>query len=691
MPQKYEYPKHSRLASWWLRWEDLNWPSPDVHDKIKRRAEMMAEGNVTAAMLFGTHFRWDYLPYFTLLHDYIATVAEELHARGVQLYDHHSTNLIHRYDTREEMRHVMLHSGPHLPFSPSREAAASWEYKGKRLNDWRMIDVRDGSVLYFPQYASEGFCHLNPEYVEAYCDYARTLVAETGIDGLSADDIAQLMHFKSCGCPYCRAELQRRAGIDLPPVTDTSFWGNWDNPAWRHWIDLRYDTATEFFKKLSAALPEGFRITTCGINSAGPGANSAGFEYRGILPYSNYVNQEMSGNTPPYKHDPVTVNVPVPTRLVNSSHHQAVAREFGVRAFSTGFGFTEVAANMVWAVNKILDLDCWFCTLKDRLGLPEHILKTLPDDPEVIGRAFTYEAEHLPLFDGEHIGQLGVYFSYETHRHTFFGSLNRGYYGDYSATLKLLFGAGISAHTVFAFPKDTSVYPVILVPSAAAMTEGDIAALRAYLAAGGRVIVCGPSPLPACENSWKLPVKPELSDDAPFFDSLRDGVWTKSAEWITKTKLPLCEEPNEWREAAPGLYYNPHRVFDGGIDESLLALCRQYMRPMPVAVKEAEGYLITMFERDDAILVHLLAADYDTDIDHHLDEIRFHRSRVNLVNKVTPIGIGRELRFRCAGAPEVFTPFSDKASEIVCEDGECVVRLPEKTAYAILCFGKEKN
>ncbi|MBQ2757881.1 MAG: hypothetical protein IJF31_05280 [Clostridia bacterium] len=114
-----------RIATWWMRWEDLHWPNADNHDKIKRRAEAMAKANVTTAMLFGAHFRWDYLPYFTILHDYLATVAEELRACGVELWDHHSVNLIHRYSTPEEMRHVMLHSGPHLPFSPSYEAAAS--------------------------------------------------------------------------------------------------------------------------------------------------------------------------------------------------------------------------------------------------------------------------------------------------------------------------------------------------------------------------------------------------------------------------------------------------------------------------------------------------------------------------------------------------------------------------------------
>jgi len=42
------------------------------------------------------------------------------------------------------------------------------------------------------------------------------------------------------------------------------------------------------------------------------------------------VHLEMSGNTPPYKNDPVTVNAPISSWLISFSHHRAVAREKGL-------------------------------------------------------------------------------------------------------------------------------------------------------------------------------------------------------------------------------------------------------------------------------------------------------------------------------------------------------------------------
>ncbi len=677
-----------RLATWWIHWNDLDWPSPDNMDAIKRRAEDMANANVTTAVIFGTHFRWDYMPFFTQLHDYLATVAEELHSRGLKLYDHHSVNLIHRYDTVEEMRHVMLHSGPHLPFCPSREAAATWEYKGKKLNDWRMYNVMTQDVLYFPQYASEGFCHRNPEFMEAYQDYAKRLIADTGIDGLMADDAMHYMHFVSCGCPHCRAELKKRTGMDLPPIEDQSFWGNWENPAWKEWIDLRFDATGNFHKELRAVLPKDFMLMSCGASSATTNALEMGSDARRFLDGCNYVNLEMSGNTPPYKHDPVTVNRTIAHNMINASHHQAAAREKGVRCFGTGYGFTEPSGNIIWAVNKALGSDCWFGTLKARLGIPKSMWADLPEESEVISNAFTFEAQHPELFDGDQAAQLGIYFSYETRNHTCFGNMTTGYYKDYSAAISAMFKAGLSAHTVFSFPADASKYPLILLPSAASMTEAEVAAMRTYIANGGKVIITGPSPLPECANTWDLPTRANTKP-AVFFSTIRDGVWVKAPAWISEP-LADCKDPYQWTAPAEGILYNPHRFNEAQVAEDVLQQVKESCKQMPVNILESEGYFITMFENEKGVTVHFLAEDYDTDIDHHLDEIRFHRSRMNYVNKVEPIGISRTIRISAKAAPVVYTPFNDADAQVVCDGDICTITLPEKTSYALLHFAAEE-
>ena len=678
--------KH-RITTWWIRWEDLNWPAPDNWDKIKARAEAFASANVSAALIFGAHFRWDFLPMFPLLHDYMAAVAEELHKYNIKLFDHHSVNLVHRYRTREEMRRVMRDSGPHLPFCPTWDAAANWEYNGKRLNDWRMIDVKTGTPMYFPQYTGEGFCHRNPEFIDAYKAYLKQLIADTNIDGLSADDAMHYGGFNTCGCAHCRAELRRRSGIDLPPIEDQSFWGNWDNPAWNHWMDLRFDSTGEFYKAVAEVLPEDFMLTGCGSDSASCVAVHNATDARQFLQGCNYVNLEMNGNTPPYKQDPLTVNKSISQRLTNGSHHQATAREKGARAFNTGFAHVTQTANIAWAVSKILDADAWIMALKPRLGLPQHILDTLPNEEDIVGNAFGFEKAHPDLFRGSFVGQLGVYFSAETRNHTLFGAMEYGYSNDYSRTLTDLMRIGICPHTVFDFPEKPDIYPAVLLPSAYILTEREQSAMAAYLAAGGKVIATGPCAAAGCKHSWKLPNRVSCSP-RDFFPTYPDGIRPKRADWVNDRSLPHCTDPDQWQKPTENLYYHPYRASDGRNTEETLRLAREFARQMPVRILEATGYLCTMFEAEDQVTVHFLAEDYDTDIDHKLDAMRYHRSRVNFINKVTPIGITGLLKIQTEKQPEVYLPFHTEPATVSAENGICTVTLPENCAYAILRFAK---
>ena len=678
--------ERKRLTNWWIHWEDLHWPNPDTMDAIKRKAEKYAEANITSAVIYGCHFRWDYMPYFILLNDYLATVAQELKQYGIELIDHHSVNLIHRYSTPEEMRRVMQHSGPHIPFSPSREAAAVWEYKGKRLNDWRMIDVKNGEPLFFPQYAGEGFCHRNPEFKEAYYDYAKNLIKDTGIKGLMADDAMNYRGFHACGCRYCRQELKNRAGIDLPPIDDQTFWGNWDNPAWKHWVDLRFDATADFYRELRENVPEDFLLMACGASSAGAGAVDHSSDARDFLQGNNYANLEFAGNTPPYNDDPVTANAPVADRLINASHHLAAAREIGGACYGTGYGFTEATANIIWAVNRTLGADCHFSTLKRRLGLPNKILETLPEEEDVIKTAFTFEKDHPQLFDGEMAGQVAVYFSNETHRHSCFGSIYDGYSKDYSATLKMLFLAGISPHTIFDFPADASTYPLVLVPSPWVMNGQEIKALRSYAEAGGRVVITGPSAFPGCNHRWQLPNKPDV-DPENFFGTIRDGVWTKAADW-TVEKLSESPDEDAWMSPCKNVVYHPFRVSRRKLNDSIVDYCRKFGKTMPVEVRNGGGYYITVFENEKGIVLHFLATQYHTDIDHKLDEMRYHRSRVNYINVVVPQAVDRTLKLVAEGVPQVFTPFNEEPSQVEATENGCKITLPENCAYATVFYAK---
>ena len=117
-----------------------------------------------------------------------------------------------------------------------------------------------------------------------------------------------------------------------------------------------------------------------------------------------------------------------------------------------------------------------------------------------------------------------------------------------------------------------------------------------------------------------------------------------------------------------------------------MSFAQRFATPMPVKVTQSTGYLCTMLEDEKGITVQLLAEDYDVDINHELDSIRTHRSRVNLLTTIVPIGIDRTVCVEANVAPTVYTPFHEETAAVTLADGVCTVTLPENCSYAILRF-----
>lgn len=679
--------EHKRIAAWWYSLEDLYWPSVDGKEKIKRTAEALAASKADTAILYGCHFRWDWMPYFTILHDYLATIAEELHSYNIKLFDHHSVNLVHRYSTVEEMRHCIIHSGPHIPFSPDREAAASFTYHGKKLNDWRMIDVDTKKPLLYPQYSGEGFCYRNPDFIESYLDYAKRLVADTKIDGLMADDAVHYMHMHSCACPHCLKAFKEKTGIDLPPASDQLFWGNFENKAFLAWLDLRNEASGNFYEKLRAVLPDDFTLTACGNDSARATSISMGADVRQFLKGCNYANLELVGNTPPYFPDKITTNQPMVTKIAGASLHAGVARERGVSCFGTGYGFSKDSANIIWAVNKFLGADCYMSTLKPRLGLPKDELGRLPKEAELVKDSFTFEAAHPELFSGDSAAEIAVYFSYETRNHSLFGGAKNGFAEDFSKTLQTLLTEGIFADTVAKFPQNAEHYKIIIVPSAYKFTDAEQEQLAKYLQAGGKVYANGPCGIQGVKSPWSLPGRPDCGPKE-FFSTIRDGVWFKPADWVENTTFETPKGDYSWVETSDRLFYNPHRIENAGAREELIKMLKTDLGSRDVEILDQHGYFISAFKTEKEKVFHFLAAEFDTQIDQHLDEIRFHRSRVNLITKATPKNVKSEILIRAKKKPVVYLPFGGSA-EVLREDGNVRIHLPENTSYAIIQFDLE--
>lgn len=660
-----------RMVSWWINWRDLDWPSIDNHDQIRRRADLMQAANVNTATIFGAHFRWDFLPLWTVLHDYMATVSEELGKRGIALFDHHSATLIHRYDNVTGMRKVKMHSGPHLPFCPDRRSAEDWCFNGEKLNQWRMIDLQTGNPTWHEQYTAEQFCFANPSFISSYQAYVKRLVAETGISGLMCDDNIYFNGYRSCGCQHCLDRFRQRFGYPLPSYGDPAFWGNWNNPDWSAYVDMRFDNNAHMLESVRAVLPApDFPLMSCCSGSSYGRCNSTAQDISHFMRGCNLVHLEMCGDTPGWKHDPKVRFHSIGHKLSSALHHRSIGAATGSACVGQGYGFTPATAEIVWAVNKFLASNCWFSTLKGRLGLPDSILSTLPDDATPVGRVFGFELRHPELFSGVPVAEAAVFFSYETRNHSLFGNLEDGYYRDFSDCLSAIQEHGISTSVVCQIPENTEHFSILVLPSALRSTEDERLRLKRFIAAGGCVIASGP-----CSFSPEIP-------SIPIPNNI--NISTDGFEY--EQKIQPWKGESRWREIEPGFHWNSGRISD--IRDSMLEHIRQNRKDLALEVIGIQGYYSCIHRNDKHrnITIHLLASDFNTEIDHKLDSMRYHRSRIHYITSAIPHNVDASVVIKCNMEVSVHTPMSESQT-IIRRDGEYLnIELPPQCPYAIISF-----
>ncbi|MBO5761243.1 MAG: hypothetical protein J6S53_06855 [Lentisphaeria bacterium] len=534
-----------RMASWWLRREILDYPDKKISDEIRKRADVLAEGGCDSAIMFGAHFRWDYMPVWERLHDYIAEVVEVLHERNMVFWDHHSCVLTAR-PSHGKNESSSLAKRDHVFLKEINEFAENWEFMGEKLNSWRMKDLFTGQAVFLPQYAADEFCINNPSFRSAYRKYLQKLLAETSIDALMCDDAFFYPGFRACICPHCLEKF----GQEVPPHTDLTFWGNWNNEDFRKWIAFRYASVGDFNQFVQASLPENFPLMNCCSGSVSAGCNTNALSGEEFLKGGNRIMLEMCGNTP-------AVDGTYWNNLSSQLHHLALAKEKNASCIGLGYGFYPDTAQFIWAFNKFLGSGTWISTLKHRLGLPDEIIyKELPDEGEIIKKAFNFEKNHPEYFSGTHKTDTAVYFSRSTH--DFAGGCQVDYVLDYMKTVQNLFEENKDFDVVTSIPDEMSSIRVLYLPSAACLSQNERKALDGFLQRGNRIYASGPCGI-YDENGNK-------SNENWIAETLllpfeREKFFPEGSFIFTERNTIFCGNEKGLREVRKNLFWNPERQF----------------------------------------------------------------------------------------------------------------------------------
>ena len=299
-----------RAACWWTTIDDLLWPQKSVKDKIKKRAEAFAEARIDMAINFGFHCRFDFSNYFGPLHAYYTNVCEELHQYGIKFMDHYSCNTVSRPRSEKDLTEIGLKSMRHavlLFHDPI--AAVHAQYEGHFFQDLCEIEIRDGSRGYATMYGLECFCHNNPGFLDMNTKYLKRLLKEVPLDAIEVDDMCDYALLATCGCQFCRERFRRDYGREIPPFEDKSFWGdttkniyqwgNYDNPAFRDFIQMKTDGIVDHVKLMKNVIGN-LPLQTCCASTGPIRLNAVSLDLEKMSPYLDFFHVGNCGFQHPF-------------------------------------------------------------------------------------------------------------------------------------------------------------------------------------------------------------------------------------------------------------------------------------------------------------------------------------------------------------------------------------------------------
>ncbi len=597
-----------RAIGWWLTFDDLTWPNPGLMDKIRQRADQCVASGVNCCIVFGAHLRWDFMPLWERFHDELRFVVDELHQRKILLFDHHSATIVHRPRNRDEALDIWRRNRHHIPFYPSREIAATWQFAGSHLNDWRMLDVETGAPVFVPAYTAEQFCMNHPGFRKGYAAYVKQLLADTRIDGLMSDDMLFYADWRACSCQFCRDRFHRDYGHDLPPVSDANFWGNRRSQAFRDWIKMRFQTPADFLAEVKNVLPEKFPLLTCCSSSDNYYLPSFGMSYQDFIQSCNHVMLEMVGQTPAIEG---TWDDRVPSQLL----HLDIARQHHAACFGLGYGFFPDTAFFIWAVNKFLGSDCWFSSVKGRLDASPTELGALADDSQLVSEGYNWEKAHPELFQGEVETDTAVFFSRTTR--DFYGQVIGDYCSDYNVSCLNLLRAELPCEVLTEIPVHGKTRCLIL-SSVMCIERSQRRQLVEFLKAGGMIIATGPTGHydehgNAVAKSWLE----EFGEAVELVEPDRPGGFPPYKNFKLPVELTKCRVPellqkkfvNGWFDLPVGrgrFLWRPERISNKEAGAAVTALLQARDQRLVKISGLPNGWTLRQYRDRNRLIIHAL-------------------------------------------------------------------------------------
>ena len=422
------------------------------------------------------------------------------------------TNYASRYDGREVVRRCKQAGGEYVvvwardgeytyydsklqvkapglgPRDVLREAAEEGRKLGVVVIAYCTVQYCTDTLRQHPEWrmvASDGKPFGRVCFRSGYIEYVKPMLAEIlayGIDGVVLDMLDQgMVPPYGCWCETCQRQFRNQYGRPIPRHP------TWDED-WDHFLEFRYASSDLFEQELTRY-----------IRRLAPRA-TVYFNYHGTPPFSWEVGQRpvqhaingdfVTGETGLWNYSAVTVGLNAECyRAATPGRPFQAAMQRGVRGY---FDQTTRPLNdLRWELFTLLAHGA-FVTLIDKAAFDGAL------DPVAYDRFRLLFAEaHAKQ---AHFGQppapeVGLYFSSRTR--DWFG---RDQASDYFLSLQGAQKAMVYEHIPWGLLHQENLtlaglrqFPIVCLPDAAILSEGEIQLLRRYAEEGGNLIVTGGS------------------------------------------------------------------------------------------------------------------------------------------------------------------------------------------------------
>ncbi len=574
----------------------MDYPNQEVEAKIDKLAFEASQAGVNLAMVFGFHFRWDFIYCFDTVHKLLKHTADAYHRYGIKVMDHHSAVLTHRPRDWAGRIDTSIRNHHHVPFTPSPEIIPFLQYEGTLLNSWRQKRVDNDDPAFIACYQAEHFCVNNPDFRHAYSAYVKRLFAETGIDGLMCDDVIYYGHWGVCGCPHC----QNKFGSPLPPPEDANFWGNYQNKLWRKWVDMRYHDARDFLQLVRGVIGRDALLTSCCCSSTRKTLDACGMDMDLMNPPLSMTMLEMCGEIAGGKSG-------LTARMPDILLHKAISERRQIGCLGLGYAFYPDSAFLVWSLNQFFGADTWVSSLKGRLGISDRAAEALPMEPELVKEAYNFECRHPRLFNGESVAEVAVYYSNSSK--VFNGDCDDDYCAGYANLIRELFTRDVSVVVVDKIP-EAGRYKLLILADCGCLSSGLRQTLTAYLEQGGQIIATGllgsfdetGNPVPA---PWLVNYTIPTADRS----SLKTEAFFEMWGHLPKREIAgMLEAKSGWREFKSGagiLYWNRIRLHVAGHTEIALEKIQTLVKPR-LTIEKPDNLNYQIYQSGKSLIIHFM-------------------------------------------------------------------------------------